>query len=152
MSQRLIYVLLVFAVFVIVGALAFATGHPLVLSGDTLNEKLISVIAPFTLVLTVVHGFLAVIDARVISGLLAPGDVFGLLGMSEFWVTTVSVIAGVMQMFSFEAISPDTQAAIVNAGLLLATILLWSLADRAPEKRETTEALSVRRGNAISSK
>lgn len=142
MSQRLAFVLLILVVFVLGGALAFAQGHALIVVGDTLNDKIVSLIVPFTAILTTVMTFLNVIDARVASGELAPGDQLALLGMSEFWVALVASIAGVLQVFGFEFISPDTQALLVSAGLLLATILLRSFSDRAP-KDATLSAVRI---------
>lgn len=133
MSQRLAFTLFIFVVFVVVSIMAFAQGHTLIVNGDTLNDQILSLIVPFTAIMTTVWMFLKVLDARVASGELQPGDIISLLGMSEFWVSFFSVLAGVLQLWGYEFINPDTQAALVSAALIFSTILLHSFAERAPK-------------------
>ena len=132
MSQRLFYFLALLVGVVAVAGLAFLQGHQLVITGETLNEQLLSVIAPLAILAVMVNNFFDVIDARVASGQLKAGDIAGLFTLNEFYVTTVAVIAGLLQAFGFTALAPDTQMAIVNLALIFATLVMRSFVNRAP--------------------
>lgn len=137
MSQRLFTVLAVIVLFVAAGLIAISQGHGLIISGDDLNSKILSLIIPATALLAGVSAYLDVIDSRVASGELAAGDIAALFGMREFYVLLVSVFAGVLQIFGFEVVSPDTQTAVVVFISTLAWVLLRSFANRAPQSNQT---------------
>ena len=132
MSQRLFFAILIAVLFVVIGTAAWTQGNSVFIDTANLNAALISIIAPVILIVSTVNQFFNVVDARVADGKLQPGDIVALFTMSEFYVALVAAASGLLQVFSFELLSPDTQAVLVNGLLALATVVLRSLSNRAP--------------------
>lgn len=103
-----------------------------------LAANFITVLTPFILVMTTLSSWLDTIDNMVANSTLKPGDIPALFSLSPFWIAMVTCLSGIFQMFGIKVIDPDTQALLVNAALLTATIVLRSFSNRAPQSPTTT--------------
>lgn len=140
MSQRTFTFLLLVLLAVVIAAAAYYNGLGVVI-GEDLNETLLALAAPLTLVATTILGVFEVIDARVKEGKLKAGDIPALFMMPEWWVGMIASVSGLLQLFDFKVLPPDTQTILVNLGLALATLLLRSLSNRPASSEQDSTTL-----------
>lgn len=98
-----------------------------------LSANFITFITPLVFVLTTLNAFFDALDQAILQNTLKPGDWKALFTMSSFYITIVSCVSGIFQMFGLSVINPNDQAMLVNVLLLGATVLLRSFSSRAPQ-------------------
>lgn len=132
MSQRLLSTLIVIAMFVVLGIIAYVQ-HTIPPLAD-ISANLLTFVAPAVGVFYVLNKWLDTLDAKIADGSLKPGQIAPLLSMPEFYTAMVACLAGVYQTFGFKLLDADTQTFIVNSLLVVVSVLLRSFTNRAPEQ------------------
>lgn len=130
MSQRLVSFLIVVAMFVIGGAVAW-TQHvlpPL----DDIGANLLTFAVPIVGVFVTLKTWFDVLDSKVADGSLAPNDLMAMFATPAFITYIVACAAGVIQSYGFKVLDANTQTFIVDSALVLINVLFRSFTNRTP--------------------
>lgn len=130
MSQRSFSAVVVFVVFIVVGVFAYLKGIIPPLS--TISAEPFVILTPLVFVFTTLNAWFDTVDSMVADGSLKPGELTPLFTMTPFYITMVSCLSGILQVFGIRVLDAETQTILVNALLVVATVLLRSFTSRPP--------------------
>ena len=134
MMQRLFVGILTVVLMLVAVVLGGNPGaFPVGPDGNILSPDLVvKLLAPLALGATTLFYFFKVISAKVTdpNDPFQPGDILPLLGLKEFWIAAVSVIAGTFEVFHIHVFDEGTQALVVTAIMGVISLLQHSWSQR----------------------